>query len=262
MASRLDDCVVLHWNADPRCAAVVDKHFDGYCSLQHIASGAVELFYNSRRHLLQPGAVWPCFPGPHIRFHRAPGCPAWTHRYVAVRGLLVDEWRLAGLFPHEPVVPAAGMAAEVQGRFEQLLALLAQGGAWQRRRAVNALEGLLLLLAAVRQPRDPDGWVGEAQELLSLPERFPSDVAAVARALGLPASTFRRRFTAAVGMPPRDFAVVARLERGRRLLLDGSATVEAIAGRLGYHDPFLFSRQFRAHTGMSPRRYRSAMAGS
>ena len=259
MVLRLDDCVVLHWNRLDRCDARIDKHFDGYCSLQHIAAGSVELFYNNRRHVLTPGWVWPCFPGPQIRFHSAVGGATWIHRHVAMRGLLVDEWRMTSLFPHEPVAPDPATAAEVLRRFDEVQGLLRAEGVTNRRRAINALEGLLLLLAEGRQSQ-PETWLSEAKAMLTEARRFPVQVDAVAAALGMSMATFRRRFTGAVGVAPRDFAVMARIERGRNLLLESPATVERIAEQLGYQDPFLFSRQFRAHTGMAPRQYRAAMA--
>ncbi len=259
MASRLDDAVALHWAYNPRCTATVDKHFDGYCTLQHIDAGEVELFYGRHRHLITPGWLWPCFPGPHIRFHRALGCAAWTHRYVAVRGALVDGWRRDGIFPHAPVLPHARMRGEVSERFDRILALLAERTHWGLRRAMNALEGLLLLVSAPAAS-PAHGWLATAQEMLTEVEPGQLRLAHAAQALGMPVSTFRRRFVAASGLSPRAWAMSERFGRACALLNEDGATVARVARRLGYEDPFLFSRQFRAHAGMSPRRYRDAVA--
>lgn len=82
--------VFLHCNHTPHCTAAVDKHFD-YTTLQLKTAGSVELFYDDERHLLDGPFLWPAMPGPHIRFHRARGCPEWDHRYVAFSGNGVHE---------------------------------------------------------------------------------------------------------------------------------------------------------------------------
>jgi AraC-like DNA-binding protein len=254
MPDRLDDCVFLHWRRDPDCRAVVDKRFVGYCSLQHIARGRVRLAYNARNWDLEPGWIWPCYPGPRIRFSALAPATAWTHRYVAMRGLLVDAWRSEGLLPEEPCPEPGG--ARVAQRFDEIHALLDAGDRWSRRRAVNALEALLLVLAQAVGRNEPGGWVAHAQAMLADERRFHADIDGVASACGMAPSTFRRRFHAAVGVSPRTWALHARLERARGLLLAGHEPVRLIAERLGYHDPFFFSRQFQAHTGLSPTAYR------
>jgi len=257
MAGRLDDCTFLHWNHFPACTAVVDKRFLGYCSIQHIARGKLTVSYNSRSYQLQPGWVWACFPGPRIRFQRPPAVPSWTHRYVAMRGLLVDAWRSEGLLPEEPIL--APPTARVADRLDEVHALLAAGDRWSRRRATNALEALLLILAHARGREEPSGWVAQAQAALADGERFHADVDAVASACGMPASTFRRRFRAAVGVAPRTWALHARLDRARALLLASDAPIQQVAERLGYRDAFFFSRQFQAHTGLAPSAYRRSV---
>lgn len=58
-------------------------------------------------------------------------------------------------------------------------------------------------------------------------------------------------------------AMVARLrlQRAEELLLDGDATLEEIAGRVGYASGFALSKAFRAHRGLSPRDFRRQRGG-
>jgi hypothetical protein len=51
--------------------ATVDKRFT-YHTVQLMTRGEVELFYDDERHLMDGVWVWPCQPGPHIRFHLSP----------------------------------------------------------------------------------------------------------------------------------------------------------------------------------------------
>lgn len=81
------------------------------------------------------------------------------------------------------------------------------------------------------------------------------DLAEVAEGLGVSYPTFRRRFREAMSVPPGAYRVRRRLEQARYLLLEKS--VKQVADDLGYSDPFTFSAQFKAHFGLSPRRFQA-----
>jgi AraC-like DNA-binding protein len=254
MSQRLADCLFLHSNHYPRCKAVVDKHFVGYCSFQFMTEGSVDLSYNGRTHRLSGSWFWPTFPGPRIAFSRAAGCAYWNHRYVAVRGPLVDDWRVSGLWPSAPQPAPTGEG--LAERFDDILALAKDPDPWRQKRAVNALEAMLLILTEARGESARDSWLHDARRLLTQGDGSGSGVDEAATACAMPPSTFRRRFKEAVGLSPRDFALVNRLSRARRRLLTDRRPIAAIAEELGYSDVYFFSRQFRAHTGMSPAAYR------
>lgn len=245
---------ILHSNHMPSCSARVDKRFVGYCTLQYITRGAVELSYGGPKRVLEPEWLWPTYPGPRIRFHLAPGEGSWDHRYVAVAGPGVERWRAEGLWPNEP--QAAPDGYPTRETFDRLLALAARGDPWGERRAVHLLADILLALAEARGERDDD-WFQRARALLDQPEGLRCDLAATAAELGVSPATFRRRFRAAGGMSPREYAMQVRLERARGLLLDEHVAVAEVARALGYRDAFLFSRQFKARFGLSPSEYRA-----
>jgi AraC family transcriptional regulator, arabinose operon regulatory protein len=67
---------------------------------------------------------------------------------------------------------------------------------------------------------------------------------------------FIRLFREAKGTTPMDFIIQARMDAASNLLLFSEHTLAAIAERLGYADPFIFSRQFKRKTGLSPSQYR------
>ncbi len=251
MALRLADCRFLHGSENPACSAVVDKHFVGYSTVQFIVRGRLALSYNARAYELEGRWIFPACPGPRVRFRTAPGCRDWHHRYVAVTGPLVDHWRREGLWPVDPEpVPAA---LDLETPFD---AMLEHFNAGRTAQGANALEGLLLLLAEQRQRPDTPDWLVQAQQLLSEPAGFRTDIADLANDLDTTASTLRRRFKAATGLSPRDWAINARLERARSLLADSAMPISVIAAQLGYLDIYFFSRQFTRHSGLSPTAYR------
>ena len=89
-------------NHVPECNAIVDKHFDGYYSLQLTIQGNVHLSYDQKVYEMKPGSFWPAYPGPHIKF--SPVDKFWSHHYVSFKGPLVQDWLTEGIFFLEPVV--------------------------------------------------------------------------------------------------------------------------------------------------------------
>ncbi len=118
--------------------------------------------------------------------------------------------------------------------------------------ALRVMEDVLLgRLAGVAGP-GPDPVVTAAARALSA--GIP--VGEVADGLGLLPRTLRRRFTSGVGLSPKRFARVRRLQRLVRDL-DGQSRVDwaAAAARHGYSDQPHLADEFRELVGVTPGEY-------
>jgi AraC-like DNA-binding protein len=78
----------------------------------------------------------------------------------------------------------------------------------------------------------------------------------MARIVGLSADYFTRGFRRSYGLAPRAWLLRKRLRHAAILLDETTLRVGEIADRLGYDGTYLFSRQFRAEFGQSPRQWR------
>jgi AraC family transcriptional regulator len=67
---------------------------------------------------------------------------------------------------------------------------------------------------------------------------------------------FAKSFRQAIGSPPRQYLVHARMQKAKGLLSDETLSIPQIASRVGYADPGQFSAQFLRLMGLSPARYR------
>ncbi len=63
-----------------------------------------------------------------------------------------------------------------------------------------------------------------------------------------------RSFTSTFGLPPHRYLVGRRVERARRLLLDGRRPAD-VAAEAGFHDQSHLHRHFVRHVGVTPARY-------
>lgn len=81
-------------------------------------------------------------------------------------------------------------------------------------------------------------------------------VADMAREASLEERTFLRRFKAATGVKPNEYAQCVRMEKARELLQFTKRTVDQIAWSVGYEDSTAFRRVFNRLVGLSPGDYR------
>jgi transcriptional regulator GlxA family with amidase domain len=76
------------------------------------------------------------------------------------------------------------------------------------------------------------------------------------RRSGMAERTFSRRFIAATGLSPLDYAQRLRVEDAKRRLERTEASIDEISWQVGYEDPAFFRRLFRRTTGLAPGGYR------
>lgn len=73
---------------------------------------------------------------------------------------------------------------------------------------------------------------------------------------GLSESRFRTLFSAYCGEAPKSYLNRRRLIKAKELLLGSNEKISAIAIRVGFSDPYYFSRKFRQEVGCSPSAHR------
>lgn len=216
------------------------------------------------------GRSWPLAPGSV--FHRIPGhrhtteldpASGWCELYLALGPRLSHALIDAGLIdPLRPVVER-GLDARLAER--------ALAGMGRLRAASDAELGLELgrLLALLAELLTTGTGVGagaggdrDARLVADACARLGADLdrplspRLVARELGCGYERFRKAFQRATGLPPARWRMRRRIDRARELLFEPDVSVGEVARAVGFADPFLFSNRFRAHTGLSPRRFR------
>jgi AraC-like DNA-binding protein len=85
------------------------------------------------------------------------------------------------------------------------------------------------------------------------------DVGTLARVAGMSASSLHEAFKRATTLSPIQYVKRLRLDRARRLLLDGADAADA-GHQVGYESPSHFNRDFRRAFGQPPKRYAGAQA--
>jgi AraC-like DNA-binding protein len=87
--------------------------------------------------------------------------------------------------------------------------------------------------------------------------RVDAGLDAYAKEAGLSRAHFFRLFESTVGVPPKVYLNVVRMEQAVGAVLTQSASVGDISRQLGFAEPAHFTRFFRDHAGVSPSEFRS-----
>lgn len=101
-----------------------------------------------------------------------------------------------------------------------------------------------------------DAAVTQAQAWLAGHFGVANPVEEMVRRSGMAERTFKRRFTAATGLSPLEYAQRLRVEDAKRRLERTEAPVDEISWKVGYEDPAFFRRLFKRTTGLAPGAYR------
>lgn len=101
-----------------------------------------------------------------------------------------------------------------------------------------------------------DAAIRNAQHWLQTHATAEWSVAALAAHAGLEERTLLRRFKAATGLRPTEYAQQIRIAKAREALELTRRPVEQIAWEVGYGDPSAFRKLFNRVTGLPPAEYR------
>lgn len=122
----------------------------------------------------------------------------------------------------------------------------------------NAVQALLKPAAAPPTPIDPDAAVAaavvRARVLLHQQLALPAPVRFAALRVGMAADTLTRLFSAAYGLPPKQYCHRARLFEAVLRLLSGQSILET-AFNVGFNDVSRFYRQFKRVVRTTPGEY-------
>jgi AraC-like DNA-binding protein len=83
------------------------------------------------------------------------------------------------------------------------------------------------------------------------------DIGGWAKQAGLSRAHFFRLFESSIGVPPKVYMNVLKMERAVELVLNRPQSLCEISSELGFAEPAHFTRFFRNHSGVSPREFRN-----
>lgn len=240
----------------------VKRESFGYHGLEFVSGGAGVVSVDGRSRALSPGSVYAYAPDSRLEIATDAARPlvkyfaCWSGRGVAARFARAR-------------VPVGGCvqlaaAGEMQSVFEDLI----REGQWHGplTREVCAVLGELLLLkleAAAIAPAGDDPARTHFLRCKSLidanADRFLS-LEDIAEAAGCDVSTICRLFRRFQGTSPYQYLLRRKMNFAAEFLMESGGLVKEAAQRVGFSDPYHFSRVFKAVHGVAPRALRDGLA--
>ena len=224
--------------------------------LEYVVSGQGSVRLDHRRHLLGPGVVFAYAPTTHCEIHTDPRDPMVKYFLTFAGPGVAPRLRRCGV----EVGSARQLAAhaEVTSVLEDLVREGQRSGALARRICAVLFELLLLkiedtsTLAPHASEPAREAFLrckalidAEAERLATLEE--------IAGATGVEASSVCRWFRRYQGTSPYQYLLRRKMNIAAEHLVENGGLVKEAAQRVGFADPYHFSRAFKAVHGVAPR---------
>ncbi len=228
--------------------------------IELVSAGEGRLTLDGRSCKLSSGTIFSYGPGiPHEIRHSGHG--KMTKFFVAFTGSVPDSILGANGNPPGSVLRARNMERVVSA-FENLIANGCAEGPHCREICASSLETLLYVLADNAIP------YGEAASRAletfqtardAIEENFLRlhDLADIATHCHLDPSYLCRLFKRFAETTPYNYLLAVKMRHAARIIESERILVKDLAQRLGYTDPYQFSRTFKKVHGLSPEHYAS-----
>ena len=238
----------------------IDRPGFRYHSIEDVASGSGTVQLGAARFALSPGTLFRYGPDLPHRIDVAPGPPMvkyfvdFTGR-VAERLVTSGPWaELRPLRVREP--------ARLGALFDELQRVGQRPATHTERLSVLLLEQIVLLAAdeAVPEEGAPSAAWASYQRCRSYLERHGlrlRSLAEAAAACSVSEAHLCRLFHRYDVVSPYQLLVRLKMARAAALLLDRRLLVREVGRRVGYEDPYHFSKAFKRVYGLSPEAFRS-----
>lgn len=185
----------------------------------------------------------------------------WAEFYIHCPTVFYQAMRLLQVLPAHCVVYEPGIHANLLVRYEAFFEYLRGTtpddwpAMWARCHT--------LLADLIRRDRLSQRVVSSirqqmlhAASLLADQNEHRLSLPALARKMGMGYESFRKHFKREIGLSPGEHRIRKRMELAQQLLIEHRLSNKEVAYRLGYADPFTFSKQFAQHVGQSPTAFR------
>lgn len=240
-------------------AAERTEHDDNL--LIYCVRGRAALTVESREHTVHGGQVVMLRQGLTHRY-RADDEDPWTIYWVHFSGSrAADYLRRSDGNPFEVVVNV-GILTKVMTDFGALLD--ARHSTYPHAAFVHAANNLKQLVCYLAMPRPEAAEadiVDRANALMLERLSFGITLDELAEAVHLSRHHFARRYRALTGTAPLARFNQIRMDRACQMLDGTSHSISTVADKLGFEDPYYFSRLFRRVVGLSPSQYRRVRRG-
>ncbi|MBI5381127.1 MAG: AraC family transcriptional regulator [Opitutae bacterium] len=190
----------------------------------------------------------------------------WEESWIEIQGPVVESLRRAHVLTATACIRRHALTAGLDAALEAVHARIRQTHpGFDAELAARAMSVLAAWRDAARARPKLDRMgrvIAEAEQYLADHLAMQVSVRDLAKQFGVAYSHFRRAFKAHTGFAPWQYMLHLRLLHARRQLASSDATLDELAGRLGFSSGFHLSTAFKQAFGVSPDRWRRQFAAA
>jgi AraC-like DNA-binding protein len=223
--------------------------------LIYVTRGRGIFISEGRESPVEEGTVIAVFPDLRHAYHPDPAT-GWEEYWVGFNGAAADRLLSSGFHGPERPLHRIGLQPSILSIFEEVFqAVGAQAPFYQLRAGALVLQMLAEIYRLERESEqrgDTEQLVDRAKFLMRENVYGTVSLDEIGDRLGAGKARFYEAFKSYTGMTPYQFFINLKINRAKELLGQEGASVKEAAFRLGFEDPYYFSRLFRKKTGLSP----------
>ncbi len=183
----------------------------------------------------------------------------WTEYWVGFKGPYADTLREQGLLSPEKPLHAVGLHNRILSIYSQIFELVrSQQPLYQARAASLVVTLIAEILAPERTAAphaDSEQLLEKARSLMAEDLYGAVNLAAIAETLGISGAQLNSVFKSFTSMTPYQYYISVKIQKAKEMLENGGLSIREVASRLGFSDPYYFSRLFRRKVGLPPSRW-------
>ncbi len=232
--------------------------------LHFILDGQGVLRIHNHTYHLSRGQIFVIPPNVEDYSYQADLQKPWYYAWAAFNGTKADYYMAQAGFQDEGVVRQANIPPE---EFTSLIYDMLTASQLTIANELDRTASLYLLLSKLIESKSTstshgkydysnDTYIKQALQYIQFNYNRAIQVNDIVSYVGINRSYFSHIFKQKMGISPKDYLQQYRMEHARMLLGNTADTIESVAKKVGYQDPFTFSRLFKKLEGMSPREYR------
>jgi AraC-like DNA-binding protein len=208
---------------------------------------------------VNPGSMLLILPG--MRHYYKPVFEVGWHEYwVGFNGSFFMKLVREGILSKEHPLFEMGLHEQYLNIFDHIFEeVRAQRPLYQFKAGVNVMMLLGEILSHERRKEQPSYYqkiVEKAKYLMEFNVYGAINLSSIAEQIGISTSRLNEIFKTYTAMTPYQYYIHIKILKAEQLLEHPDASVKEAAFRLGFEDPYYFSRLFKNKTGVTPSRWK------